>query len=80
MAYPRVSSAYNSESRCCQSTPNGIREAVLAFVAQQPGEVQDAFEYSGSFVRADQMMQAGFAAMGFTEEQQDQFWKEASKL
>jgi hypothetical protein len=60
--------------------PDGIREAVLAFVAQQSGEVQDAFEYSGSFVRDDPVMQAGFAAMAFIPEQIDAFFLAASKL
>lgn len=59
---------------------SGLLDQVKAWVAQQDGETQDAFEYSGTFVMDSPMMKAGFAAMGFTVEQQDAFFEAAAKL
>jgi len=42
--------------------------------------VQIAYEYSGTFVRSEPMMAAGFTAMGFTEEQVDEFFEATSSL
>ncbi|TIP03900.1 MAG: hypothetical protein E5X72_14265 [Mesorhizobium sp.] len=58
----------------------GLVDQVKAWVATQDPLVQDAFEYSGEFVRSEPMMAAGFAAMGFTPEQVDDFFVAASKL
>ncbi|WP_434732895.1 hypothetical protein NL154_15075 [Rhizobium sp. YTUHZ044] len=59
---------------------SGLLDAVKAWVAQQDGETQDAFEYSGTFVKDSPMMLAGFAAMGFTSQQIDQFFAAAACL
>lgn len=58
----------------------GLRDQVTAWVAAQSVEVQDAFEYSGSFVRSEPMMEAGFAALGSTSAQVDAFFTAAALL
>ncbi|MGO8068720.1 hypothetical protein AB9E28_24730 [Rhizobium leguminosarum] len=58
----------------------GLLDQVKAWVAQQDGETQDAFEYSGTFVKNSPTMMAGFAAMGFTDRQIDNFFREAARL
>ncbi|NKM72289.1 hypothetical protein [Rhizobium laguerreae] len=58
----------------------GLVDAVKAWVAQQDGETQDAFEYSGTFVKDSPMMVAGFAAMGFGQQQVDDFFTAAAQL
>lgn len=59
---------------------SGLLDQVKAWVAQQDGETQDAFEYSGTFVKDSPMMAAGFAAMGFASQQIDQFFAAAASL
>ncbi|MBX4895426.1 hypothetical protein [Rhizobium bangladeshense] len=59
---------------------SGLLDAVKAWVAQQDGETQDAFEYSGTFVKDSPMMAAGFAAMGFVSQQIDEFFAAAAQL
>lgn len=58
----------------------GLLDQVKAWVAQQDGETQDAFEYSGTFVKDSQMMSAGFAAMGFAPQQIDNFFAAAAQI
>jgi hypothetical protein len=58
----------------------GLLDAVKAWVATQNPLVQDAFEYSGEFVRTEPMMQSGFTALGFTTDQIDAFFVAAAKL
>lgn len=58
----------------------GLLDHVKAWVAQQDGETQDAFEYSGTFVKDSPMMAAGFAVMGFTPQQVDEFFTAAASL
>ncbi len=58
----------------------GLLDQVDAWVKTQSHAVQIAYEYSGSFVRTEPMMAAGFAAMGFTDQQIDDFFTAASKL
>ncbi|MBX4901665.1 hypothetical protein HJA83_09995 [Rhizobium bangladeshense] len=58
----------------------GLLDQVKAWVAQQDGETQDAFEYSGTFVKDSPMMSAGFKAMGFTPQQIDGFFTAAASL
>ncbi|ASR06693.1 hypothetical protein CHY08_05940 [Rhizobium leguminosarum bv. viciae] len=58
----------------------GLLDQVDAWVASQSKAVQIAYEYSGTFVRTEPMMAAGFAAMGVTEEQIDDFFAAASQL
>ena len=58
----------------------GLLDAVDAWVAQQPRDVQIAYEYSGTFVKDSPMMTAGFAAMGFTPPEIDEFFRAAAAL
>lgn len=63
-----------------QLLAGGLLDSVEAWVAAQDRAVQIAFEYSGSFVRGEPMMQQGFADLGFTAEQIDAFFLDAAKL
>ncbi|MGO6684179.1 hypothetical protein [Rhizobium leguminosarum] len=58
----------------------GLLDNVDAWVAQQPRDLQIAYEYSGTFVKDSPMMAAGFAAMGFAPQQIDEFFLAASQL
>ncbi|WP_438270092.1 hypothetical protein [Rhizobium leguminosarum] len=58
----------------------GLLDTVDAWVAQQPRDVRIAYEYSGTFVKDSPMMTAGFAAMGFTSQQIDNFFTAAARL
>lgn len=58
----------------------GLLDTVDAWVSQQPRDVQIAYEYSGTFVKASPMMTAGFAAMGFSGSQIDAFFEAAANL
>lgn len=57
-----------------------LLDQVDAWVAAQSRAVQIAYEYSGTFVKSEPMMQAGFTALGFTEQQLDEFFDAASKI
>ncbi|MGO6902441.1 hypothetical protein ACCS96_19060 [Rhizobium ruizarguesonis] len=58
----------------------GLLDTVDAWVAQQPRDLQIAYEYSGTFVKESPMMAAGFAAMGFSGQQIDGIFVAASQL
>ncbi|MER8811469.1 hypothetical protein [Mesorhizobium sp. M0965] len=58
----------------------GLLTDVEAWIATQGPAVQIAYENSGSFVRADPTMQAGFAALGFSGAQIDAFFTAAAGL
>lgn len=58
--------------------PDGIIDMVEGWIATQPRAIRIAYENSGSFVRDDPMMAVGFAALGFTEEQKDEFFRKAA--
>ncbi|KQV28520.1 hypothetical protein ASC97_04335 [Rhizobium sp. Root1203] len=55
-------------------------DVVGSWIGTQDRAVQVAYEYSGTFVRYEPMMAAGFAAMGFTDQQIDAFFLAASEL
>lgn len=59
---------------------SGLKNAVDTWVSDQPEVVQVAYEYSGNFVRDEPMMQAGFTAMGFSQNELNDFFIAASKL
>lgn len=63
-----------------QLLASGLLDQVDAWIATQSKAVQIAYEYSGMFVRTEPMMAAGFAAMGFTSEQIDDFFTAAAEL
>jgi hypothetical protein len=58
----------------------GLSTQVSAWVSAQPELVQIAFDESGSFNRNDEMLALGFDAFGFTMEQVDAFFMDASGL
>lgn len=58
----------------------GLLDDVEAWISAQGRDVQIAFEASGTFVRDEPMMQAGFSSLGFTSEQIDAFFVAASQL
>jgi len=63
-----------------QLEDDGLLDGVEAWVGQQSRRVQIAYESSGTFVRDEPMMQAGFAALGFQTAQIDAFFKAAFAL
>ncbi|TIT24485.1 MAG: hypothetical protein E5W81_28695 [Mesorhizobium sp.] len=58
----------------------GLLAEVEAWIASQGAAVQIAYDNSGSFVRTDTTMQAGFTALGFTGAQVDAFFTAAAAL
>lgn len=58
--------------------PDGIIDHVEAWVAAQDRATRIAYADSGTFVRTDPMMQAGFATLGFTEQEVDDFYTAAA--
>lgn len=63
-----------------QLLADGILDQVEGWIATQSQAVQIAYANSGTFVRDEPMMQAGFAALGFTPEQVDAFFTAAAGL
>lgn len=63
-----------------QLLASGLLPQVEAFIASQGQAVKIAYENSGSFVRTEPMMAAGFAALGFSASQIDTFFVAAAKL
>jgi len=63
-----------------QLEKDGLLSSVEAWIGQQSKLVQIAYANSGTFVRTEPMMQAGFAALGFQSAQIDAFFKTASAL
>jgi hypothetical protein len=58
----------------------GLLDQVTTWVGQQSASVQWSFNRSATFVRHDPMMEAGFTALGFTEQQIDEFFIAAAAL
>lgn len=58
----------------------GIKGQVDTWIASQDDATKWAYERSATFVRDDPMMQSGFASLGFTTQQVDDFFIAASKL
>lgn len=63
-----------------QLLSDGLLDHVEGWIATQSQAVQIAYANSGTFVRDEPMMQAGFAALGFTPEQIDAFFTAAAGL
>lgn len=63
-----------------QLLADGILDQVEGWIATQSQAVQIAYANSGTFVRDEPMMQAGFAALGFTEQHIDAFFMAAAAL
>ncbi|MFC3326196.1 hypothetical protein [Mesorhizobium cantuariense] len=58
----------------------GLLDQVEGFIASQGEAVQIAYDNSGSFVRTEPMMAAGFAALEFSEAEVDAFFVAAATL
>lgn len=58
----------------------GLKASVDGWIAGQSELVRIAYENSGTFVRGEPMMQAGFTALGFTPEQIDAFFTAAAEI
>ena len=59
---------------------DGLTSSVEGWVAQQTRLVQIAYANSGTFVRTEPMMEAGFTALGFSEAEGDAFFTAAAAL
>jgi len=58
----------------------GLLASVEGWIATQSQAVQIAYANSGTFVRDEPMMAAGFAGLGFTPEQVDAFFTVAAEI
>ncbi|MER9188637.1 hypothetical protein [Mesorhizobium australicum] len=76
----RVPTSVSARQFKLQLLAAGLLDQVEAFVASQSRAVQIAYEYSGSFVRTEPMMTAGFAALGLGEAEVDAFFVAAAML
>ena len=63
-----------------QLEKDGLTSSVEGWVSQQTKLVQIAYANSGTFVRSEPMMVAGFAALGFSEAEGDAFFTAAAAL
>jgi hypothetical protein len=63
-----------------QLLAQNLLDQVETWVASQSQAVQIAYANSGTFVRDEPMMQAGFAALGFTSQQINDFFTQAAAL
>lgn len=63
-----------------QLEKDGLLDSVEAWVGQQTKLVRIAYDNSGTFVRTEPMMQAGFAALDFKVVQIDAFFMAAAVL
>lgn len=63
-----------------QLLADGLLASVEGWIATQDQAVQIAYGSSGTFLRTEPMMQAGFAALGFTDQQIDDFFVAAAAL
>lgn len=77
---PPVPDRVTSRQFKLQLLADGYLDAVEAWIATQDRAVQIAYANSGTFVRDEPMMQAGFAALGFTPAQGDDFFTAAAAL
>ena len=77
---PVVPMAVSSRQFKLQLLADGLLDAVDTFVSGQDRATRIAYEYSGRFERSSPMMQAGFAALGKTNEEIDAFFMAASQL
>lgn len=58
----------------------GLLDDVEAWIATQDRAIQIAYETSGTFLRSEPMMQAGFAGLGFSPQQVDAFYLAAAEI
>ncbi|MBZ9600770.1 hypothetical protein [Phyllobacterium chamaecytisi] len=77
---PVIPDVVSSRQFFLQLAIAGISEQVEEWIAQQDALVQIAFNKSATFRRSDEMLQHGFTGLGFTVEQVDGFFAQASLL
>ena len=58
----------------------GLLDQVEAWISTQDIRTLAAYADSTTFLRSDEMLQRGFAALGFTDEQVDAFFTDAAGL
>lgn len=58
----------------------GLLEQVEGWIATQDIRTRAAYADSGTFLRTDEMLQQGFAGLGFMEEQVNEFFTDAAGL
>lgn len=58
----------------------GLYDLVEGWINQQDKKTQVGFDTSSTFVKSDPMMIKGFTALGFTQQEIDDFFLEASKI
>lgn len=63
-----------------QLLASGLLDPVEAWISAQDRAIQVAYANSGTFVRNEPMLQAGFAGLGLTEEQGDAFFLSAASI
>ncbi|UGX87137.1 hypothetical protein [Phyllobacterium meliloti] len=63
-----------------QLIDSGLLDQVETWIASQDIRTRAAYADSVSFLRTDEMLQAGFDALGFSTEQIDVFFTAASAL
>lgn len=77
---PPIPDRVSSRQFKMQLQIDGLLASVESWIDAQDELVQIAYHNSGTFVRDEPMMTAGFAALGFTENQIDQFFTDAGAL
>lgn len=77
---PQIPDRVSSRQFKLQLYAAGLLTQVEAWIAAQAVPTQIAYASSGTFVRTDPMMQAGFAALGFTPSQIDSFFLTAAAI
>lgn len=77
---PPIPDRVSSRQFKMQLQIDGLLASVESWIGTQNELVQIAYHNSGTFVRGEPMMAAGFSALGFTENQIDQFFTDAEAL
>lgn len=77
---PTIPDRVTSRQFKLQLLAAGLLDDVEAWIATQDRAVQIAFEYSGTFLRSEPMMELGFAGLGYSPEQVDAFYLAASEI
>ncbi len=77
---PQIPDRVSSRQFKLQVHAAGLQTPIEAWIAAQDTPTQIAYASAATFVRTDPMLQAGFAALGFTVQQIDDFYVVASQL
>lgn len=77
---PALPSCVSARQFKLQLLEAGLLDLVDAWVSAQSRDVQIAYEYSGTFIKDNPVMMAGFAALGFVPQQIDAFFIAAAQL